>query len=339
MDDPPTRIEYCCRKCGKVFVNLKWKTAHELKCNGVRYYQIGEIGTENVDFVICRLCGKKARTLSKHLTQVHYLTQKDYIEQFPSALITCSSSAKTFKSRGKNFAWLQRAIERGDDLTEYKMKMGSAVSKSIMSNPVERVRRAKQLAMNNRTPEAREKSRIVAKKTSARPEIQQARTEALAHWRDTHFDEFYEKCIKAMLSYKTSKPELWVRTYVQQQYPHLGFKGNQRLYDKERFLINKSHKRQVDILSKSHKIIIEIDGYLHFKNVPQWNQLQRVIEKDKELNLNAPLMSYKLIRISYDQWNNTGVLNTECIDTLNTLLSNDNLNPGLYTIGNLYNTI
>lgn len=138
-----------------------------------------------------------------------------------------------------------------------------------------------------------------------------------------------------MHTFKTSKPELWLREHVQAKYLEMGFKGNQRLMSLKHFQMTKSHKRQIDLLSRSHKVIVEVDGYLHFHNVSKWGQLARVQAKDAELNRAAPLMGYMLVRVSYDQWNQaTGELCDDAIDLLDMHMSF--VTPGTCFIGSMY---
>lgn len=82
--------------------------------------------------------------------------------------------------------WITRANERGEDLTEYKQKMGKAVSESILANPEECERRSKLMGQINKTPLMIEKCRQAAIETSSRQDILIARTEQNA----------YTQCVK-----------------------------------------------------------------------------------------------------------------------------------------------
>lgn len=44
--------------------------------------------TENISYVICRICGLRKRELNGHL-RVHSITSKDYLNEFPNAIIMC----------------------------------------------------------------------------------------------------------------------------------------------------------------------------------------------------------------------------------------------------------
>lgn len=167
-----------------MFTRPKHCEKHVAKCDGTYVPRAGEAhGTENVDYVRCKICGFAATTLSKHLSSVHGTSKEEYVRQFPGAPITCENSAKKFKARGVNADWIRRAKERGDDLSEYKKKMGAAVREAIMANPKERARRS-ELAKTTITAwatsdEGRRTASETAKKTSARPEIIEQRTKRL----------------------------------------------------------------------------------------------------------------------------------------------------------------
>lgn len=265
---------------------------------------------------------------------IHRVTQVEYAQQFSGASITCEISQTKFKARAKNWDWINRANERGTDLSEYKKKMGLAVSSAIMASSTERARRAALMGELNKRPDSHKHVSETAKRTSARPEILARRSAALAAWRKRDPDAFYEKCVSKILSYRVSKPEKWVRDFVQREFPEYEFKGNQRLMSREYFHLTTSQKRQIDVMSKSHKVIVEVDGYLHFNNVPKWNQLEKIQAKDAELNFAAPKMGYTLVRISLDQWNARGELSDASrLKLMQTLSSPDS---GLHLIGELY---
>lgn len=46
-------------------------------------------GKENIDFVICKICGYKGRQLIKHLTCVHKIGKKEYMNLYPEAQLNC----------------------------------------------------------------------------------------------------------------------------------------------------------------------------------------------------------------------------------------------------------
>jgi hypothetical protein len=288
------------------------------------------------DRIKCQLCNFLGKTLSKHLTQTHKISKDDYLQRFPESSITSYASQTLFKKRGQNFAWLKRAKDRGDDLTVYKKKMGDAVRTSIMNNPIERVRRSEQMAINNRTPQARELSRNTAKKTSARPEILVARTARLARWRDTHFDEFYEKCIKAMHSTWHSKPELILFSLLSDIDGYV-FKHNQVV--KSEIFTNKSHRKQIDIADKAMRVYVEFDGIIHFEpRIKGEKALSDTKRMDCLLDEHVTLHNWTLIRISYDQFSykDGGKFNEDCLRQLFELLKDPK--SGVYRIGKAYET-
>lgn len=334
VDDTGARIEHRCERCDRVFKYEGSYRKHVAFHEGITFEPQPKLtGIEGVDYIECRLCGQRARTLSKHLTQTHGTPKEAYLAQFPGSSLTSSMTAKRFKDRGQNFAWLKRAKERGDDLAEYKAKMSKAVSDAIMSNPKERARRAAQMAANNRTDSARKLSSNTAKKTSSRPEILEARSKRLARWRNENFDTFYEKCTKAMHSTWLSKPERILREIVQTL--DSGFLGNQRLYDVN--ISGKSRRKQVDLFNRKTGIIIEFDGMYHFRPIKGQESLLNARKRDAELDLAAANQGLTLIRISYDQftYKDGGRFSDACLQRLFELLKNPP--PGVHYIGEAYN--
>lgn len=289
---------------------------------------------EGIDFVHCKLCNFKAKTLTKHITQTHKISKKDYESQFLNAQISCRSSISSFKDRGQNFAWLKRAKERGDDLTAYKRKLSKAVSLAIMSNSEERSRRSRQMSENNRTQDARQRSRITAKKTSSRPDVLLARTRNLERWRNENFEEFYDKCIRAAQSTWQSKPEkkLFEFLLTVQGYD---FKHNQ-VIKSEKFT-NSSKRKQIDIADKIKRVYVEFDGIMHFSSAIKGEEAHnKTVNLDKLLNDHIVQHGWTLIRVSYDQFSykNGGVFSDRCIEQLLSLLKDPK--PGVHCIGDSY---
>lgn len=342
MVDSKVGIEYSCERCTAVFKKQKWYIKHIEKCTGeltgrASIKEKFKTGIAEIDWVVCKICDKKATTLGKHLTHVHNITQEKYLNDYPGSLITCHKSADTFKKRGVNFAWLKRAKERGDDLTKYKQKMGKAVSDAVMANSEERARRANQMAINNRTPEARELSSTTAKKTSARPEIQKARAEKLTLWREIHFDEFYEKCIKAMHSTWHSKPELALASILCSMEGY-SFKHNQCV--KSELIHNRSKRKQIDVADKSARIYVEFDGIIHFEpKIKGTHTFEKIRASDASLNKCIIHHKWMLIRVSYDQFSykNGGFFKKECLEKLFDRIKNPQ--PGVYKIGDAYQNV
>ena len=275
---------------------------------------------EGVDYVECKLCKFASVRISQHVKKIHGMNRVEYEKLYGTT--SSSITHDRFVTNGKvNGNWIERKKAAGDDLADYRAKMGKAVTEAIMSNDSERDRRSKLMAALNKRDDARERSSIAAKKTSARPEILAARSRQLSDWRKREPDSFYNKCTSKMIGFRTSKPEKWMLTWAQQEFLEFDFKGNQRLKSVDYFHLTTSQKRQLDILSKKCKVIIEIDGILHFKNIPSWNQLEEVKAKDHELNIGAVQLGYTLIRISYDQWNqHTGEVCKECLDKVRSVI-------------------
>jgi very-short-patch-repair endonuclease len=239
------------------------------------------------------------------------MTKDEYVSKHGPVL--SSSAQATFNRTGHdNFDWINRAKQAGDNLSEYRVKMGKAVSDVIMNDLEERSRRSKLMGELNKSPEGRERSSVTAKRTSARPEIITVRTENLRAWREREPEKF-QAIITKMIGYRTTKPEKATLAFLQGEFPEHDFKGNRQLRSNQYFIMNKSRIRQIDIMSRSRMFIVEVDGHIHFHNISQWDQLALVQAKDVELNDALPRMGYTLVRISSDQWNaHTGEISDAC---------------------------
>jgi len=72
---------------------------------------------QNIDYVICELCGRRSKRLSaSHLRQIHQTTLKDYRQRFPNAITVSKKSfeLKSFKSstvpKKKYKPWSEEAL-------------------------------------------------------------------------------------------------------------------------------------------------------------------------------------------------------------------------------------
>lgn len=296
---------------------------------------------EGISWVKCRECGFLGKSLGKHLNNIHGMNREQYKKRYQDAQVKCSETRESYSAQNKkNGNWIERKKNAGEDLTDYRKKMGKAVSAAIMSNPEERLRRARQMAKNNRTPEARRRSRETAIKTSARPEIQKARAKRLQKWRDENFEEFYEKCIKAAHSVWHSKPEL-VLGSVLFNIEGYQFKHNQVV--KSNQFQNKSKRKQVDYGDKSLRVYVEFDGKIHFEpKIKGQETYEKIKTQDLMFDNHVIKHRWTLIRISYDQFKyekqddgSPGRFKDECIKQLLDYLRNPT--PGVYHIGEAYN--
>ena len=174
-----------------------------------------------------------------------------------------------------------------------------------------------------------------AKITSARSDIQAQRAEALKNWRDNNPEDFYEKCTRAMHKTWTSKPEKKLTAFAKSINPF--FKGNQQIKSAKHFFINKTSSKQIDILDKENKIIIELDGPHHFEPIFGDDKLKAVQKKDKELDSFCLDKGYVLIRISHKQYDYRGTVNNfpeHILAKIRQILQNKI--PGIYCLGEEY---
>lgn len=213
--------------------------------------------------------------ITQHVKNIHGMTKEEYVAQHGPVI--ASASSRNY-AKNENWNWIEREKANGNDLAEYREKMSKSVSEAIMTDPEERKRRAELLGELNKREDFRKRSSDTAKVTSARPEIIEARVKRLVN------------------NFKPTKPEQAIERFIEENFPKLGFKRNQQLFNKRFFLVNASHIRQIDFMSKENQIMIEFDGGFHFKQC-NFNDLDQSIAKDKELNLSAPRLGFVLIRI------------------------------------------
>lgn len=286
---------------------------------------------EGKDYVVCVVCGFHAKSLGAHVSKVHNILADEYKKNHQ---IICTNSKEIYSTQNKeNSNWIERAKERGEDLTEYFEKMGAAVKASILANPEDRKRRAKVMSDVNKSDIMRKKSSETAIKTSARKDIQEARAEKLKKWRNENPDEFYDKCVSKMIGTWNSKPEAVLYQEMIKR-TKFNFKRHQKLRS-EKFLCFYKQK-DIDIGDTDRRVYIEYDGPLHFKQTTL-NQLDNVQEKDRLLDEHIIQHGWVLIRVGYDQFSyrkSDYGFKSECLAKIDGLLNN--LVPGVHRIGDVY---
>jgi very-short-patch-repair endonuclease len=145
----------------------------------------------------------------------------------------------------------------------------------------------------------RQKYSETAKKTSARPEIQKARAIPLKKWREKNPEKFQEIIIKAQSSpKKDSRMEVWLIAQVK----HMGFVRNTRIDCS-------GSKKQIDLIHRDSKTIIEVDGVWHFLPIHGTEVLEKTQKRDRMLDAEIIKRSWRLIRLSMENFNShTGEL-------------------------------
>lgn len=287
-------------------------------------------GKEGVDFVTCNLCGISMISLVSHLKKNHPGLVYD-------GQVTASASfnKRSNAHKGRE-CWITKLRRTNSEECSQKIAvMAERVRKTVMENSDERQRRSKLLAklwIENRTIFVSTASET-AKKTSSRPEILQARSERLANWRRDHPEEFFDKCTSQLCGYRTSVPEKALFALLVEKFPTFGFKGNQTIYRQD--FSTPSHRRQIDVISKPMRVIVEFDGILHFENIPQWNQLDKVRAKDFEFN-SVLGKEFTVVRIAYDQFSYKTGFSGPCLKQLQAVIHDHNRQPGVVFIGESY---
>lgn len=207
----------------------------------------------------------------------------------------CLESSRRY-SETDNYNWIERKKAVGEDLTDYKTKMSSAVSNSIMLNPDERCRRASLLGTLNKRQDFRDKSSKTAKVTSSRPDVIANRTENLRRWR-LNYPEKFQAAIEKALKTSSSRPEKILFGICKE----IWGEGTITQFQIRHSLIpTKSHRARIDIANKALKVLIEFDGPFHFKPILGEEHLKYRKSRDFAVEKYAIENGYVLVRISYD---------------------------------------
>lgn len=330
-------FKYTCQRCGAV-VGKKRRDG-----TFVTYEQHIELCWPNsepdVDYVECKLCKFAGCKITQHVKKVHGMGKDEYTAAHGPVI--AGSSSQRYRST-KNYDWINKAKNSGDDLAVYRQKMSASVRESIMSDPDERTRRSKLLGKLNKRDDFKERASRVAKITSTRPDILEARTRALSAWRAEHFDEFYEKCIVPFVfsdKTKQTRPEKVLRVILGKINGY-EFRYAQTLKSIRFATFNVSQRKQLDFGDKKLGVYIEFDGIHHFKQSHRMSaeQFADVQSKDEILDDLIVERGLTLIRISYDQFlcKQGGIFLQDCLSRLHELLRNPT--PGVHRIGDVYKT-
>lgn len=353
------KIKYICLYCKSRFTKIK--TYEKCLSNCEEKYKNLE---ENIDFVICQICGFHSKSLGTHLNKEHGLTSRKYSKQFENCLAIATNSSNIYsKINAINGNWIVREKEKGTDLTEIWKKISIGLSKSIMANDAERSRRSRymtELNVIHRTDEKYKKMLSdTAKITSSRPEILEQRAAVLkrwreenpedflnkcviplqigfAKWRKENPEEFYEKCVKNLYNSYQSHPEELLFNLVSLLD---GFQFKRRRFLKSPLILNKTNTKQLDISDKINNVYIEFDGIVHFK--PIFGEGALIEKQNRDDNLNSVIIqnNWTLIRISHDRFiykskKEKCYFKQECLDRLYQILE-DKI-TGVYKIGTSY---
>ena len=252
-------------------------------------------GVEGIDYVECMLCKFAGCKITQHIKNEHGMTKEEYIEKYGPVI--CSASKGKYKTQNAyNCDWITRKKEAGEDLSEYKAKMGSAVSNAIMANETERSRRAKLIGELNKTEQFKKRASETAKKTSARPEIQEARAKVLAQWRLDNPEKF-QQFIESSLMIQVSKPER-ILYEICKEILGEDVQRQQRIQHED--IPNPTKRARVDISHREKRILIEFDGPFHFLPIHGDDALKIRQARDRAVEKYAIENEHLLVRISYD---------------------------------------
>jgi very-short-patch-repair endonuclease len=191
-------------------------------------------------------------------------------------------------------------VERGE-VDSWKRKIAKSVSDTVMSDPKERARR-RELSKTTITEwaqsdEGRRIASETAIRTSSRADVIENRTRQLERWRDTHPEEFAKTTMKMICS-RTSRPENAL--FKECKRIDEGFRHNQPLWNKK--FTTASKRRQIDVVHKDMKIVVEFDGPTHFECIYKGMDLEKVKARDAEVNGALVTAGYTVIRITYEDY-------------------------------------
>lgn len=294
---------------------------------------------ENIDYVVCKICNTRMHNLGTHVNSKHNISSKQYIRNFPSSKIISHKYYEICKSNAPGNSWINKMKASGFDLKGHYKQIGLNISKSIMSNDLERKRRSnamkKILLKNIKDPNYIKKLSDSAKKTSARKDIQENRAKVLKKWRDNNRVKF-NRILKNMISKYRSKGERKLMEFLK-TLDGFSFKRNRFL--KSPIIPTKTNKKQIDIGDDIRKIYFEYDGPFHFKKIRKDLDLEKIKAKDEALDKVIESRGYTLVRVGYDQFIDKNNYNKcgfteECLNKIKNILASGI--PGVYKIGEMY---
>lgn len=234
------------------------------------------------------------------------------------------------KNRTKRTAWKHETAARCGIMFPSHNKAAQHQKGCDQCQAIKRINIARRMAeTTKKTPERSKIYSDTARRTSARPEIQEARAEQLRAWRE-RTPGWYENIRDKFIGNgsKKTKQERWLCEY-------LGWEGT--------FLpCQGGSDKQVDLASPDLSVIIEIDGYYHFFENPGYDPrrkrqrtLKDVQDRDELLIGEVLRRGITLIRISNECFqHSTGRMRLAWIPTLDRLLKTPA--PGVWCLGKLY---
>jgi len=87
-----------------------------------------DMGVEGIDYIVCRVCGAKARRLdNRHLPFKHGISSVEYLERFPEAPLMCSETRRKYSKTTKE-AW-SRGDHSSGETTRKKSRAATAAWK------------------------------------------------------------------------------------------------------------------------------------------------------------------------------------------------------------------
>lgn len=104
---------------------------------------------ENIDYVVCQICGKHFKRIVKQHLDMHDITREEYIKQFPEAVLFCESVRKSYSEGATKYLskkskeelgrigklrskkWWDKYNSSEKIQKEYGKKLSKSVSKGI----------------------------------------------------------------------------------------------------------------------------------------------------------------------------------------------------------------
>lgn len=264
---------------------------------------------ENVEYVICQICGVKKRELNGHL-KAHKLSSAQYKEMFPGKLIQCDS-IKTEKSLKIKASIPRRppvTAETRKKMSEsqkahypiLKERMGDEAYKTMKSSAAQKMRESKggnyrhseetknkmrgprPLAKKPKSEETKQKLRIAAQRRTKRGPHSEATKQKMRQSAVARLEQQIVTETKVKKWFNT-KPELYFAQYLISQ---------NILYIQQFFVSTDQGKFNYDFFIPSHNLLVEIDGqYWHTRT-------EDIIKRDILKTNVARENGYNFLRLS-----------------------------------------
>lgn len=104
-------------------ISEKHTNVNSLKYKFKQQYYKDINGTENIDFVCCKICGFRGRQITSHLNRIHNINKDKYLELYPNSNIVCFNTNKKIS---------EKLIESNKNHDNHRMELnGRTINKNV----------------------------------------------------------------------------------------------------------------------------------------------------------------------------------------------------------------